>query len=115
MMMLSEVVLLLQFVVVFLLVTIIVILWRNMYVLDIERVIEKFAADLLKDWNEDVVVLDEAKTKQYVLNQYLQLCANYGLPETAAPTVAIGVWRFVDIQQKQLKDFPTEPGFTFYE
>lgn len=90
-------------------------LQRTTYTVDARRIAERLAMDLLADWERDVVVLDEGKTKQFVLSKYVQLCAEYGLPEAAAGNVAGYVWQFVEEQQKHLDQLPTEAGFGFYE
>lgn len=111
----TDVVLILQVVMFAVLVWLVWRLQRTTYTVDARRIAERLAMDLLADWQHDVVILDEGKTKQFVLNKYVQLCAEYGLPEAAAGKVAGHVWQFVAEQQKHLEQLPTEAGFGFYE
>lgn len=111
----TDVVLILQVITLAVLVWLVWRLQRTTYTVNARRIAERLAMDLLTDWQHDVVILDEGKTKQFVLGKYVQLCAEYGLPEAAAGNVAGHVWQFVEEQQKNLEQLPTEAGFGFYE
>lgn len=81
--------------------------------IDLEQVADALTRDLLRDWGDDVVTLDQVGVEQWARTRYMQLVAEYGFPAQAATTVGQLVWERVHRAQGKP---PTKPvGFAFYE
>ena len=81
--------------------------------LDLGTVAEKMAADILREYAYDGVILEETGTKGYLSTKYIRLVSLYGLPikgRNRAVSVAWGL-----IQEAQSHPVADVRKFSFYE
>ena len=81
--------------------------------LDLERVAEKMAQQLFRDYSDVISILDETTTRGYLRTKYMQLVSEYGLPVKGQERAVFAAWELIRVAQGAPK---TEArGFAFYE
>lgn len=67
--------------------------WRWRYAVDVQRVADNVAAQMLEDWRGETWRLEENGVKTHATGRYMQLVTVWGLPVGATDAVARLVWQ----------------------
>lgn len=94
-------------------------LWqRNRFIVDVSRVADLMAAQLLADYGRDLWMLDKGGVTSYARHKYMQMVAEWGLPSAAVDKVASLVWGAIKSAQgvsDSQPDTAAAGGNPFYE
>ena len=69
--------------------------WRWRFAVDVQRVADNLAAQLLDDYQGEVWRLDEEGVKSHISGRYMQLVTAWGLPIGATDAVTRLAWRSI--------------------
>ena len=81
---------------------------QRVYLLDHKRIGGLIAARLMERF-EDADQMSEAGLKEYIRGKYLELCAAFGLPESAVNAVVEAGYKYV---QPQVENEQREPIYS---
>lgn len=91
---------------------------RNRFIVDISRVADLMAAQLLADYGRDLWMLDKGGVTSYARHKYMQMVTEWGLPSAAVDKVVSLAWGAVQAAQGVSDSHPeavAAGGNPFYE
>ncbi len=94
---------------------VIYLLQHNRFIVDIQRVADLLAAQLLADYGRDIWMLDERGVSEYVRTKYMQMVTEWGFPSAAVDRVASLVGGAIKTAQGDSHPQTMGKGSVFYE
>jgi hypothetical protein len=85
----------------------------GLVVADIDVIARKLAAELLRLWGTDIVMLSASDGKQELQRKYMEIAMATGLPGSIARKVADRAWGYV-AQAQRVPVVEDRVGFSFY-
>lgn len=71
------------------------VLWRVRFAIDVRRIADSMAANLLDTYRDDADTLSEQGVKDYARRRYIEVSASFGLPTGPADRVCALTWQRV--------------------
>lgn len=72
------------------------VVWRIRFAIDVKRIADVTAADLLDRFGEDADTLSEPGVKDFARRRYIELSSTFGLPTGPADRICDLVWQRVE-------------------